>query len=803
MQATQINYKEYKEGTKYVMEDFAHLPELREFMVHGPIEFCIERGRLLTRFLKEKGGLDYADPMTRQAEALKYMLENKKANVFPHELLAGSCTSKRRGVLFYPEFLGGGIWPELLSISVRKKNRYNLTIKEILELDQEILPFWMDKNVPELVRRRLGDDDKSYQLQELLFLYMVSKYNCQSHTIPDYKRVLEKGLEGLIKEAENKLKSAKGEEAIYYKALITVMEGTIIYSNNLAKEAERQAEECENDLRRAQLIKMAERCKKVPAKPAGGFWEAVQSLWTVKNALDQEQNNVGFSIGRYDQLLNPFYVSDIEKGVITKKEAIEILAHFWLKVGDNVPMVPEAAEQLFGGSGSNQAITIGGCDKDGVNAVNEMTFLCLDVTELVHIRDPNVNARVRIDDPPEYTERFTEVIINTGSTPSLIDDEATIPSLESTGVSLRDARDYAVVGCVEPSSSGRHFGHTGAILINLIAPLELVFKNGDSLRRADVGLKTGELSDFKTYNEFLNAVKTQLKFIIDHSVNLNNVCGEVYKYAHPQPLLGAIFEGPLESGKSLLNGGATYNSSGIAFIAIADLIDSLYAVKTLVYDEKRITLEELVDALNTNFKNNESLYSYVINKLDHFGNGVQKVDIIGREMVDFLFNYCQNKKNYRGGPYNPGYWSMTVHSGFGKITGAFPHGKKKGQPLASGATPVSFGQREGPTAVLKSVTYLDNVKMPNGMALNLKFNKSLFNNPEKLQLAVNLIRSYMGHGGMQIQFTVQDVKTLIDAKAHPEKYPDLMVRISGYTAYFVDLNESMMDEIINRAIMDL
>lgn len=786
------------------LDDFPNLKEFREFTIQGDnIEFCIERAELMLEFLNKKGGLDYTDPTTRQAEILNYILENKKPNIFPNDLLAGSSTSKRKGVLFYPEFLGLGIWPELLTLPIRKRYPYHLTKQEILKLDQEILPFWLDKNITEQVRKKLGDEDKSYRLHEKLFLYMVAKYNCQSHTIPDYQKVLHQGLEGIIADIDEKIKKVSAKQKRFYNALKIALDGVISYANNLSKEALQQAEACMDDERRIELNRIAEICKKVPAKPASTFREALQSIWICMNALYQEQNNVGFSIGRIDQLVNSYYFNDIKSGRLTRKRAIELLAHFWLKVGDNIPMVPESGEKLFGATGSNQAITIGGCTKDGNNAVNETTYLCLDVVELLKIRDPNLNARVREDDPEKYTKRMTEVIFNTGSTPSLINDKAVIPALQKIGIELPDANDYAQVGCLEPNSPGRQFGHTGALLINCMAAFILAMHNGDSEKSKNLGLKTGNLSQFTAFDQFFNAVKTQLEFIIQNATRLNNACGEIYKYLHPQPLLSALFEGPIESGEELLDGGATYNSSGIAFIALADLIDSIYVIKKLVYEDKKFSLVELSEMIEKDFQEHEVEYSTIINKIPHFGNNKEKVDQIGQRLVDFIYDTCISIENYRGGKYLPGYWSMTIHSGFGKVTGAAPNGKKRGDPFTSGLTPFSKTQKTGPTAVFNSLANLDCTKMPNGMALNMKFNKSLFNAQRNRDLFISLLKGYFFRGGMQVQFIIQDAETLIDAKNHPEKYPDLMVRISGYTAYFNDLNDHMKDEIINRAVMNL
>ncbi|MEJ2248923.1 MAG: pyruvate formate lyase family protein [Candidatus Lokiarchaeota archaeon] len=788
---------------KYNLDDFPGLNEFREFTVRGPIEFCIERAKLMTGFLKEKGGLDYTDPFTRQADILEHILKNKKPNIFPNDLIAGSSTSKRKGVLFYPEFMGLNIWPELLSLPLREKNPYIITTNEIFKLNEEILPFWMDKSVPELVRKKMGEDDIAYKLHEKLLFYMISKYNCQSHTIPNYEFVLEQGLEGLITKARQKLEKIKGRERNFYENLIKVLKAVIIYSDNLSKEAVAQAKESNDENRKMELVEIAEVCRRVPAKPATSFREAIQSIWTCMNALYQEQNNVGFSIGRIDQLLNEYYLNDLKKGKIKRKSAIELLSHFWLKVGDNIPMVPESGESLFGATGSNQAITIGGCTKEGETAVNETTFLCLDVIEMLKVRDPNLNARVRPNDPPEYTRRLAEVIINTGSTPSLINDDIVIPTLMKTGISERDSRDYAQVGCLEPNSPGRQFGHTGAILINIMSALELALHNGDTSRSKNVGLKTGNLNTYKDYVSFEKSVKLQLEYIIENAVKLNNKCGEIYKYAHPQPLLSSLFEGPLDKGQSLLYGGAKYNSSGIAFIALADLIDSLYTIKKLIFEDRKLTFSELMEVLTANFEDNKDLYTFIINKLDHFGNDVEQVDEIGIELINFLYKVCRSKENYRGGFYNPGYWSMTIHSGFGKISGAYPHGKMREEPLTSGLTPFSKTQKNGLTAVFNSLARVNDYNMPNGMALNIKINKSLFDVSEKINLFIDLFKGYFEEGGMQVQFTIQNAETLIEAKEHPEQYPDLMVRISGYTAYFNDLNEHMKDEIINRALMKI
>jgi pyruvate formate-lyase/glycerol dehydratase family glycyl radical enzyme len=800
----QSNSNEARNGTtrkRYTLDDLPFITSMRESLFHELPEICIERAALKTRFLME-GNYEDHDPILREAETMRYMLSHKQPVCFPGELIAGSVTSKPKGVLLYPEFMATAIWPELLTISKRKQNPCNLSAEALLELNNVIFPYWTERNMNELVREAIGEDDPSYKLHQRLFFFMISKYNCQSHTIPDFKRVLDQGMNALIQQSYEKMDGAQPGERTLYNAMILAMEGVLDYSENLANELKNQSRNCDDPARYHELELMASMCNNVPANPARTFREALQCIFTCLCALFQEQNNVGFSIGRLDQLLIAYYARDLDAGVITRDAAVVLLAQFWLKLGSTVPLIPDAGNYFFGGSGANQAITIGGCDRNGKNAVNEVTYICLDATELVHIKDPNVIARMRPDDPPEYTQRVAEVIINTGSTPSLVNDEITINALQRIGISLEDARDYAHVGCVEPNSIGRTFGHTGAILLNLPVALELTLRLID-VKECDDDIEANLTNRFSTFDAFMDAIKQYMAFIVFHATRLNNVCGRVLKTLLPQPLLNAMFEGPLENGKQLLDGGATYNSSGIAFVGLADLIDSLYVIKKHVFEEGYIDFPGLLSILKSNFKENEEFHEMVINRTAHFGNGVEEVDALGKELVDFLYKTTISIKNYRGGQYLPGYWSVTAHSGFGRFSGAYPHGKKAKEPFASSLTPVSFGTKNGPTAILKSVASLDHAKMPNGMALNMKFNKSLFNNAEKIDIFKDLFASYFKEGGMQLQFTIQDVETLIDAKRHPEKYPDLMVRISGYTAYFADLSDRMKDEIINRASVTL
>jgi len=810
--------------------------DLKDIYFRAIPEICIERPRLITRFhlkngLFEKKKISILD----KAKAYRYVLENRtpivrhsrayEKGMKPFEfketpLFAGSTTSKFKGVPIFPEFLALALWPELWNISKRASNPYHITDSEVKELNYEIFPHWIKHNITELAREKcyeknlkkhgLKKSDPEMKLLARIVFFIASKPNCISHTIPDFSRAVTLGLRQIINEAEDKKgKTSDDSKKEFYAAISEVLEGIITYSRNLAAKAEELAgKESNSDLKK-ELLDIAEINRRVPEFPARTFREGLTTIWICWTAIHLENPNVGLSLGRLDQVLYNLYQQDIENQTISMQDAIELICCLWLKIGDHVPTVPDAGEQLFGGTGSNQAITIGGIDKEGKDAVNDLTYVMLRATELIMLRDPNLNARYYSgENTKDYLKRLCEANINTRATPAIHNDKAVIKALTGKGETIEQARDYGVIGCVEPGSNGRFYGHSASILLNLTSVLELTLFNGrHRLTGPDemISMETGDPTDFTTFDEFKAAFEKQACWLIKQATSLNNILGETHQDFYPTPILSAFFEGPMEKGKDLVQGGATINSSGATIIGLADVADSLSAVQKVIFQERAIFFADLLDALEKNFEGYETLHERLINpdKTPKYGNENPVADANVCWIVELLDSAFGEKMNYRDGRYRVGYWTMTNHAGFGRMMKAFPNGRKAHENFASGITPVS-GVTPYLTKALNSVAKLPVGCLSSGVALNLKYTPE---DGKKESMLKNFMASVEGYfddlggardGGMEIQFNITDRNTFIDAVDNPDEHPELLVRVSGYTAYFKDLNKQMKKEIIER-----
>jgi len=795
------------------LETMPRLKRLRDRHFAGTPEICTELPANFTRYMKYLD--DPTDsPELRAGKLYRYVMENKQPVIADDNLLAGATTTKPLGVVLYPDLYPLCIWPELETISTRKKNPFQIRPEDIDLLNFEVFPFWVDRTVMEVTRKTYGNPE-CQKLMERLVFYLVSKPETISHTIPNYGLVLEGGLGALIQEAEDRelsLGNSQEDRARkdFYKAVQLALSGIITYARRLSQKALDLAAQEKDPQWRDELMKMSEVCRRVPAEAPRTFREALNAIWICKIALHQENANLALSLGRLDQILYPFYAKDMKSRRLTVDQAAELLGCFWLKIADHVPMIPEAGEELVGGTGSNQAITLGGVDLKGKDAVNDLTYLMLRVTELLVLRDPNVNARyhpgVNSDD---YLDRLCEVSIETKATPCFHNDVAVIDTLMSQGVTQEQARDYGVVGCVEPTSAGRTYGHTGCILLNLPAALEMALMGGKHRLTEDdqIGPQTRPAEEMVSFAEFKETLETQLGWLIDLSVTLNNFFGRTHQQIHPTPMLSAMMEGCMEKGLDVIQGGATYNSSGATIIGLAETVDSVTALEELVFIKKKTSIKEMIQAIKANWKGYEKLQLRAKNSSEKFGTDSKLAAVNARWLMDFIHQKFQSRENYRGGRYTAGYWSMTNHAGFGRLTGAVPSGRKQGESFASGITPVS-GASGVLTPCLNFVAGLDHRKITNGQALNLKYTPG--DKATMLPLFAHTIKAYFGNGGLQtgglqIQFNIISRQTLIDAVYHPQKpeYQDLLVRVSGYTAYFKDLNPQMQEEIINRSEYDL
>ncbi|MDD5434265.1 MAG: pyruvate formate lyase family protein [Nitrospira sp.] len=535
-------------------------------------EICIERPRLVTNFSLQNSLLN-KDRITilEKAKTYRYVLENRTPVIWngksflkgmipfvfnDNSLFAGSTTSKFKGVPLYPEFLALSLWPELWTIKSRKKNPFYISDDEVNELNYKVFPYWVENSISELARKKMFRENlvkygkakfaPEMKLLERLVFFLASKPNCISHTIPDFSKAINKGLRAIINEANEKTMAATdAAQKEFYTAIPEVLEGIIIYSRNLANKAKQMADTEADPIRKKELLDIYTINSHVPENPARTFREGLTTIWICWTALHLENPNVGLSLGRLDQVLYDLYRHDIDNNVVTIEQAIELISCLWLKIGDHVPTIPEAGEQLFGGTGSNQAITIGGVDMNGNDAVNDLTYVMLRATELMKLRDPNLNARYYSGiNSKTYLKRICEVNVNTGATPAIHNDKSVIRALMSKGETAEQARDYGVIGCVEPCSNGRTYGHTGAILLNLTSALELTLYNG---RHRHTGMdtliskETGDPVNFTSFEDFKTAFGTQARWLVEQATNLNNILGRTHQDFYPTPILSALF----------------------------------------------------------------------------------------------------------------------------------------------------------------------------------------------------------------------------------------------------------------------
>ncbi|MCP4720135.1 MAG: formate acetyltransferase, partial [Desulfobacteraceae bacterium] len=702
------------------------------------------------------------------------------------------------------------IWGELNSLEKRELIPLTCSKKTATSLHHEVLPFWIHRNFREYVRRHFNYP-LCQKLDERFVAYFVWKSVGISHTIPNFKFLLEKGSSGIIKDIQIRLGDdhIQGEQKQSLGAMKIALEGLEAFAVNLADQAlEFFAIETDSK-RKGELERLAQICKRVPQKPAQCLDEAVNAIWITWVGLHMENSNTGFSLGRLDQLLQPYFEKQME--TLTSpgernayiKQAIELIGCLIMRLTDHLPLLPDIANYLFGGAASTQAITLGGVTPKGEDGVNDMTYIFLKAIELLPVRDTNINARYHTrKNSDNYLKRLCEVNVITSATPIMQSDTAMVRALSPHGYSLEDINDWAATGCVEPTLAGQHFGHTGSILMNMVAALEMALNNGrHPLMKWDAGPKTGsiEKGDFDSFEAFFAAYASQQQFLIGQAVELNNYMGRAHQKLRPTPLLSAMIDGCIEKGKDVVQGGAKYNSSGTSNIGLVDVADSLLVIKELVFEKKSISFGELKKAIDSDFKNDPGLHAMVQNKVSRFGSGEKKALEMCQRVANVVSDCYKQHKSYRGGHYTAGFWSMSQHVAYGSLSGTLPSGRLAGKAFTPGLTP-SPGASKNFLDNMLDVAKLNPESMDNNIAFNVKLTPGTGESREATVDAMHsYVKSYFNQGGMQMQFNVVTSEMLKDAMANPEDYKNLMVRISGYNAYFVTLNKEIQIELIERA----
>ncbi|MCG3165382.1 MAG: Choline trimethylamine-lyase [Bacteroidia bacterium] len=775
------------------------LQKLKQEVEAAPASICSERALLITEYFKKKE--NHNKPVVIQkAEALAHVLKNKAVKIYPGELIVGSTTSKRKAGPVYPELHGVPVLEDLFSFKNRKLNPLQISDKEKKALLLDVVPFWLTRFMA--YKALSATELFSFVTDQLKpKFYLINETGGIGHLVPDYEALINIGMEGIliqIKESKRKL-NASDEKYYFYEAMELIFQGVIDMADNYAFEAKRLAKIEKDSERKEELELIAQNLQHVPRYPATTFHEALQSIWMLHTAITLEGLDNGISFGRSDQYLYSFYKQDIKRRILTPSRAKELLGCFAIKSAEIIPVFSNSISECHGGFLSGQAMTIGGIDKNRNDVTNELSYMILELMDEVRLRQPNYHARIHPNSPQKYIDKIVSNLAKGVNSPAIFNDEVIIESLKRCGFSDDDAKEYTTLGCVELGAAGKTFGSTDAALFNLPVCLEMALNNGKLFGGIkQYGCETGNPEKFKAIDDVKIAFTRQVNFMIDKLVETLAPIETGNRKFHPTPLTSAFTQGCIEKAKDVTAGGAVYNFSGVQGVGVTDVGDSLYAIEQLIFVKKKYSLTTLIHALKTNFEGNERMQLEFLNAAK-FGNDIQEADAYSVWVTNTFYNAFEHKKNTRGGKFIAGFYSTTTHYSFGKLTGALPNGRKKGLPFSSGIAPMNGADKKGPTALLNSLSAIDYLRAHNGTNVNAKFDTATLKGEHGKEILKSLLLTYFKKGGMQIQLNVLDTEMLKDAKLHPEKYPSLIVRVSGYSAYFNDLSDAMKDEIIARS----
>ena len=804
------------------------------------------RAKLLTESYK---ATENEPIITRRAKAFAHILRHIPIIIRDDELIVGSSTLAPRGCQTYPEFSYQWLEDELDTVETRSADPFYIA-EETKEELREVHKYWKGKTTSELALSYMAPEAVR-AIEHNIFTPGNYFYNGVGHVTVKYEEVLAVGYEGIIKKAEQELSECNvgdgdyAERSHFLQAVILSCQAVIEYARRYSTLAQEMAERCTDEARKEELLRIAENCSRVPAKGAQNFYEACQSFWFVQQLIQLESSGHSISPGRFDQYMYPYYKKDMENGNISREFAQELMDCIWVKLNDLNKCRDAVSAEGFAGYSLFQNLIAGGQNKEGEDVTNDLSFMCVQASMHVRLPQPSLSVRVWNGSPHEFLIKAAELTRTGIGLPAYYNDEVIIPSLQNRGLSLEDAREYNIIGCVEPQKAGKTEGWHDAAFFNMCRPLELVFANGED-KGEMVGVPTGEVTEMSSFEEFYNAYKKQMEYCISLLVNADNAIDVAHAKRCPLPFLSSMVDDCLKRGKSVQEGGAVYNFTGPQGFGIANMADSLFAVRKLVYEEKKVTMEEMKEALAWNFgkgldqqsvsdtaeavlrkmkdagqKIDENTVSSIlkavmnaqpgeekmkryeeihnmIEEVPKFGNDIPEVDYFARDVAYTYTKPLQNYKNPRGGQFQAGLYPVSANVPLGGQTGATPDGRYAHTPVADGVSPSAGKDVNGPTAAATSVSRLDHFIVSNGTLFNQKFHPSALSGREGLEKFVALIRSYFDQKGMHMQFNVVDRDTLLDAQKYPEKYKHLVVRVAGYSALFTTLSRSLQDDIIRR-----
>lgn len=762
--------------------------KLKEEMLKEPRFASIEQARIVTESYKKTEGMPRC---IQRAEALKAALLQIRIRIEPEERIVGNRTYGVRGGVVFPETGASWVDREFETLPTRPQDKFQVRGEDIDAFRKEIMPYWKGRSLEDQVREAVGP-----QVDAIAKVVKINqKDHSQGHICPNTKKWLELGPAGIRKEAQERLEKADEARKSFYQSVIISMEGAGAFIERYGVLADKLYQETG----RENLAETARVCHKLAAEPPKTYQEAVQAVWFLYVILQMEGNASSFSPGRMDQYLYPYYEHSRREGM-TLEDALEITECLWLKFNQLVYLRNSNSARYFAGFPIGFNVALGGQKEDGSDASNELSYLFLQAQSHLLLPQPNLSLRMYKDSPAELLEAASRVIGQGSGMPQVFNDEAVVPALMAHGVSHKDAMNYAIVGCVELTTHGNALAWSDAAMFNLLKALELTLNHGvDMLTGEKTGLDLGALTTYETFEELETAYAKQIDYFSDRMAECVSQVEKMHEKLLPTPFLSAVIDDCLARGRDVTQGGAHYNFAGVQAIQAANLADSLAAIKALVYDEKKLSREELLHALQTDYEDAPLIRAMLLNKAPKYGNDVDWVDALGVKWVNYFADGLKKYKNGRGGIYQMGLYTVSAHVPMGQNVGASADGRRARDPLADGGVSAMYGRdTNGPTALLQSVAKLPFEKASNGTLLNMKFLPQFFKTDTGIQKFVELLRSVCRLGISHIQFNVLNEKDLRAAQKTPEQYRSLTVRVAGYTAYFTELAPDLQEEIIAR-----
>ena len=816
---------------------------LKDRILDAPYEICIERARYVTESYRQTEG---QPPALRAARAFAHTAQQMSLHILEDERIVGNRSSRLLGAVIPVERgeINAILELELDFLTAREQQPFRITADDRKELLGQILPYWKGRTLRDrknrllrdsglfftpaldprsLLRRYRGLDLKRiaeltkvprpgplYAIRGLTALLynnpalVMNVFDVQGHLILGHRNILAEGFSGVRERASERLEQARrqGDQdgQHFLEAVIISCEAMRDLAARFAEHAEAAARTSHDEDRKQELTRIAERCRRVPYLPPRDFREALQALWlTQVGALVAHGMPAIFAVGRIDQYLYPFYQADRDAGRIDDDEVLALLEELLLKLGSNLMLIPFVGKRTANELGSDSAApTIGGVTREGEDAVNELSHLILDAFANVKAMGNSFTIRLSDKTSPEFWRKALRVF-RTTSGAALFNDEICVAALQGSGYSIEDARDYGVIGCVEPTGDGDTFGCTSGNDISLTAALEMTLLDGYlRIMGKRIGPRSGDPRGFPDFERFLESYEQQIVFMVDVIARAANLKDQAYCEQLPSPLISATLRGCVEHARDATAGGARYNFGSIGARGMGTAVNSLAAVKHFVYETRTISMDQLIRTLESNFEGEERLRRRLASRGPKYGCDDDRADAIAKRVTAFFCRTVSARRTVRGGPFRPGFFSYGMHVLEGALLGATPDGRRAGEPVSNSFSPSNGSERQGPTAVLRSVAKVDHTQIGNGCALNVKFLPALLQGKERLDKMVALVRGYFALGGMELSPNVVSNETLRAAQRDPEQYRDLVIRVSGYSAFFTDLGQPLQDEIINR-----